>query len=619
MLSGAEKDATRIFEVLSKPEVGDYDLDHSVLLISPSLDEVRDALRRVFFLPGVIDTFTFFFAGHGAVSGGSFYMALKDSVSEVLSVSALSLGDLLRSLGEKAPIQSNLIIDACESGGLIADLGVLLKSNLVGNAGTPGVTLFATAAQDQLSSETAEGGLGTNALLDCIEGRAFVQDNSSVLDLVEIGRSISNRLKGGSQVPVVWGLNLYGPPGFCKNPRFATDPSSSLREVLQSWPPASDLNLHEHYNSLWQVYSSLSEDWSPRDFANVVDKILLPLQSTPEFLASFIKRFGDAALDRASFSSDPYRQAEVAAVLGVCLIPYLDDLFVRTVADGLLNFCGDAIMEAESLLISDLKSDQYSLLSRKDGGLADLYYLPIRLSKVLGWAAAAMEIFYGDSEKRKKGQKLFSGLLRLCLDHYGGAMVAVSDMQAPYWALALAGCKRSEDKDAGEELLGRIFYSLVTQGGNLSRWDMPDSKALEFLLCRAKNDFSLSQELVERPIETLTVLMKASAIFDLQDTLDESLWRIDGLSASAYLPSDYTCYGADMMKDGRNLVWGIGFDVFRVQDMLNSWPGGSTPRDASLRLLAVLSSLLFPNRVAWFLFDAELDLLPSPPPALFNT
>jgi uncharacterized caspase-like protein len=144
-------------------------------------------LREVLFSNGKIDTFTCFFAGHGGVRSGSFYMLVRDSASEALSFSALSLSDLFLAIGEAAPSQSNIVIDACEAGGLIADLGVLLKSNLLGDAGTPGITLVATAAQDQYSGETPAGGLGTDAILDCIEGRDFVQDTASALDLVEIG------------------------------------------------------------------------------------------------------------------------------------------------------------------------------------------------------------------------------------------------------------------------------------------------------------------------------------------------------------------------------------------------------------------------------------------------
>src|SRR5664280_1088146 len=187
-LHGAETDGRRIFESLIKPNVGDYDLVASALLLSPTLNDVQAALTQILFSGQPIDTLTVFFAGHGEVKAGSFYMCLRDTRSDALSATALSLSDLFLKIGEARPSQSNIIIDACESGGLISDLGVLLKSELLGNAGTPGITLLATSARDQYSAETSEGGLGTNAILDCILGETFIQDLAATLDLVEIGR-----------------------------------------------------------------------------------------------------------------------------------------------------------------------------------------------------------------------------------------------------------------------------------------------------------------------------------------------------------------------------------------------------------------------------------------------
>ena len=46
-----------------------------------------------------------------------------------------------------------------------------------------------------------------------------MQDTNPALDLIEIGRSVSESIsQAGGQTPVVWGLNLYGPSSFCRNP-----------------------------------------------------------------------------------------------------------------------------------------------------------------------------------------------------------------------------------------------------------------------------------------------------------------------------------------------------------------------------------------------------------------
>ena len=603
-LNGAENDAQRIYEALIKPSIGDYDLAHSHLLLSPSLDEVRNALKKVFLLSQNIDAFTFFFAGHGKVSGGSFYMAVRDSSPDALSVSALSLGDLFRSLNEKLPVQSNIVIDACESGGLITDLSVLLKSNVIGNAGTPGVTLFASAAQDQVAGETSEGGFGTIAILNCIEGKTFVQDNTAVLDLIEIGRTISNDFNNTGQSPVLWGLNLYGPPGFCRNPRFQTDPSTSLRDLVKSWPIENNLDLKQHYDSLWQTFASLNGDWDPREFSNVLSGIFEPFKSNPDFLANFALRYSFAALDRARLSKDPYRKAEVAAALAVSLLPYLENPAVKNASEQFLQLCVTALLEAGRSLVDDLQHDKYALLSQTVGGISDLYYLPIRISKVLGWSAAAIEICAEDSLAYVSAEESFDELVALMLELYGPSIVAVSDIQAPYLSLIFSRCYLRGLKDNGEQLLGRYFHSLIVNRAKLARCDLPSDKALDYLLCTAKSDYSRCLELIERPIDTLTVLLRASCLFEMDEILDESLWKIDGVSCSAYLSTDFSQYGAELMLGGKNLTWGIGFDVFRVRDLVNSWPADAPiPKGHLTRATVVLSTILFPDRTAWFLLN----------------
>ncbi|OYY74790.1 MAG: hypothetical protein B7Y43_19375 [Sphingomonas sp. 28-62-20] len=59
-------------------------------------------------------------------------MAMQDSRVHALSATALSLADLFRIIAEASPKQTYLVIDACESGGLISDLNVILKSEVMG-------------------------------------------------------------------------------------------------------------------------------------------------------------------------------------------------------------------------------------------------------------------------------------------------------------------------------------------------------------------------------------------------------------------------------------------------------------------------------------------------------
>jgi len=596
-LSGAEHDALRVFEALTKETVGDYDPVRSQLLLSPTSDEVRAAIRQVLYSHGPVDTFAFFFAGHGGVRAGSFYMWLRDTSGEAQSVSALALSDLLRNLAEVGPAQSNIIIDACESGGLIADLGVMLKSDVMGNAGTPGVTLVATSAQDQYANETADGGFGANALLDCLEGRDFIQDHSETLDLTEIGRRMSARLAPLGQDPVVWGLNLFGAPRFCRNPYYGSDPSRPLREITQAWPTP----IREHYDILWKAYTSVSGTWRAREFATVVEKVIAPLADDPPALAAFIDRFAQVVLERAEMSDDAFRGSETLATLLVCLLPYLDKATIAQSAQRLLSLTLDAGLAAAERLVAELDGEPYALLAKQGGGLADLFYLPLRLAKVLGWTATLVLTLAEEDPRRAVAQARFTHLLHTAVTTYGGSVQAMSDAQAPAWLLTGAAAIALGLREGIEALVGLVFNSFVGVSGQIARYDIAPEKVLSYLLARRGLDFSRLTGVVEKPNETLAVLLRLAASLDLAETLNPLLWRLDGVATATFVTPDYAQFGQDMMAGGSNLEWGVGFDVFQSGDLAAGWPR-PTPRPSSplQAAAAMFASLLYPDRCAWF-------------------
>jgi len=609
-LNGAERDAQRVFSVLTRPELGDYHPERSRLLLSPSVIEVREALREVLFSNGPIDTFSFFFAGHGGVRSGSFYMLVRDSSSAALSFSAFSLSDLFLAINEAAPSQSNIIIDACEAGGLIADLGTLLKADVLGDAETPGVTLVATSAQNQYSGETAAGGIGTNAILDCIEGRELVQDAASALDLVEIGRHVSTQLRATTnQTPVVWGLNLYGPPRFCRNPRYGSDPSRSLREVLQAWPTASDASVRANYDALWRAYSSTSADWEARAFANVIDAAIAPLAETPDALAGFVERLSATMQERAQLAEDAFRPAQTGAALAVSLLPYLEHDAVLREARILQSDIGLALISAGQMLVDRIENDRFALLTRKNGGLSDLFYLPLRIANVLGWSAAARLMFDDGDSRRKLAEEMYTKILRMMLEHYAGAITAISDAQAPCWAIALSQALSLGLTEEAECLAGLLFSSLIDCKGQVACDDIAPEKVLNYLSARHGDDFSTAHNLVGRPSETTTVLFKVAGLLGLDEVFDPDLWELDGHAFTAYLPGDFAQFGANLIEGGTNLVWTVGHDVFRVGDVIATWPTSEVkPKSDVAAASAVLASLLYQDRVTWFMLPNETVL-----------
>ena len=103
-LNGAERDEEAIFERLIGPS-GMYDSTRSRNLRSPTLLELRECFKQVFSQSPQVDVFTFFFAGHSGVKGGSFYLFLRDSDSEIASATAFPIGELFGIINERVPRQ----------------------------------------------------------------------------------------------------------------------------------------------------------------------------------------------------------------------------------------------------------------------------------------------------------------------------------------------------------------------------------------------------------------------------------------------------------------------------------------------------------------------------------
>ncbi|MBA5983439.1 caspase family protein [Pseudomonas sp. MD195_PC81_125] len=61
-LDSAEYDAVRIFNALVRPEVGQFNSAHSLLLLSPTIEQVRSALKKIAFRKFTHTEFHIFFS-----------------------------------------------------------------------------------------------------------------------------------------------------------------------------------------------------------------------------------------------------------------------------------------------------------------------------------------------------------------------------------------------------------------------------------------------------------------------------------------------------------------------------------------------------------------------------
>lgn len=609
-LNCAEADADALFTLLIKPSIGDYDVERSRLLLSPTLQEVRGALATMLFEGEALDTLTITFAGHGAVSSGSFYMATRDSRIHALSATALSLADLFRMIAEAAPKQTYLVIDACESGGLISDLNVILKSEVMGKFGTPGITLLATAASNEDAVEAGGHGIGTAALLECVRGEIFLQDGSPALELVEIGRAVSQRVSAsGAQTPVVWGLNLYGPSSFCKNPHFGMS-DAPLRSVLTGWPNVVTTNaIRAGLPRLWEPYVAVPTRWKPREFLDQLAPIMDTLKDDPSVLLSFIKRVSGTFAMRAQESQDRFCEIEVRAVCAIALLPFSDEPKVIEILGVQSIEIAELVELAIGNVIDAVDAYRYALVT---GGLGDLYHLPIRLSKLMGWAGFAVHARRVMGLNADVAASRLASLLNRIFDTYSLSLVAMSDCQTPYILSAITACAELGLRDAAERVLGYMFASTVACGGRVARSDLDASKILDYLIARGNQPAQLAIETIAQPTELVLALLRLSRLFDLAEEFDTSLSALDHLALNAYLADNYEQFGQEYIMGGTNAVFLVGHDFWTIAEMEAAWPSFPVPDQPAVAMTALLASLLFPDRSPWF-------LLPEPSPMAGQT
>jgi hypothetical protein len=597
-LSGAEADARAIFEVLMKPEVGDYDAGRSQLLLSPNLQDIRNAVTALLFGDGPLDALTIVFAGHGAVSGGSFYMAARDSRSQGLSATGFPLAELLRIIAEAAPRQTYVFVDACQAGGLVSDLNVILKAEIMGQFGTPGVTVLATAASDQQAVEVGGHGLGTTALLQCIRGEIFLQDSNPALDLVEIGRAVSDRVAAaGGQTPVVWGLNLYGPSSFCRNPH-AHVGDAPLRSVLVGWPDAATTAaIRAGLPRLWEPYVRLSTRWDARAFLECLTPLVSELRADPAIQADFLRRIAVACATQARGSKDRFREIEVLATCSVALLPFSNEPAIRSYLMSCCENIGVLVERAVAEVVTGIDGYRFALVTN---GMADLYELPIRLSRLLGWSAYAAHVRLATNRETGPAVSRLEDLFGRIFDTYSLSLVAMSDLQAPFILAAATAAARLGLAEEGERLLGHMFSSLVDCRGWVARGDLDPAKVLDYLLARSAG-IKPPIEMMAQPTELAVTLLRAARLFDLTDDFDSYLERLDHLALNAYLPEDYRQFGEEHIASGTNAVFVVGHDIWSVADLETAWPDFPTPSNPTVAMVSLLSSLIFPDRVAWFL------------------
>ncbi|CAN7412522.1 caspase family protein [Aquipseudomonas alcaligenes] len=621
-LRTAELDAETIFQVLTSTHLSHIPPDNATLLLSPATSNFREALEKIHDSYESIESLTIYFAGHGGVSNGSYYLCFSDTRHERLSTTGLAISHLFEFLNEIKAAHCNLIIDACQASGMISDMSTLLKPEIIGKARSCGISIFVSSAADQAASENSAGGYGTTAILQVLRGEIDTGSRTPALDLLDIGRAVSQhvaRFTEGGQLPSIWGMNLYGQMPLYGNPHASNPHSSSFKQITGFSPTsAAGLLIGEKSSDLFGLMFLPATEITPEKIFNTLFDHIKRLEGMPEAAAALVTGVWSALKHTTKKSTNTFAHIEITATCISLLLQQAshDPNSANSIQNLAIELCHE-IEPILEFLSNSLDSDPEALNRH---GIPDLFYLPQRVSRILGWCGASLYIANQYGLETANLEKLFTKISYQILDTYAASAAGISETETPFWLLFIISSAHIGNNNLCEQIIGSLYNSLIENEGSLARTDLESKDVLNYLQARATNESETRQRLSNHPSEILSLTLLASKILSLQDVIDVDLEKIDHAHLSIFIPDDYSDFSLPCINNGRNHVFQIGHGIWRVEDLVARWHSACAPQimqNASLamtavRVGAVCSSLIFPDRTPWFLFaNTSLDYSPN--------
>lgn len=614
-LDGVINDGVNIDELLKDPDFGQYDQYSSKLLISPSLREVRDSLEEILFESDKIDCFTFYFAGHGVSQSGTYYLCLKDSYVNKLSATALPINHIFNLINDKKPLQSNIIIDACQAGGIVNDLNSLIKPSIFGNAFSPSVSIFCACMSDQGAEELPSPlscGVATNQLIKYISGEIEIDSKLPTLDLVQIGRNTSSSIfdEGFEQVPVVWGVNLTGISNFTKNPNF--DSTGGLNFNTST----SILTDHQR-ETLWSYYLEIKKTGVTKSLLFSLVEIvrnLIEKNEEAKSIAAFLIATSENLSSNADLLEDQFIEPEILAVCCSAFLPLLRNEDVIPLYHELINRLSSKLCEVFNSLSDDLNVNKNVLISDRSL-ISDLFYLPVRLSKILGWLGLSYKIQKTITCSKNLSDEKYCNILDSLMNIYSGSLVCVSDIQGPFIHM-YTNLFQLDSKFARP--LVNYFKDIVKTKAYIASNSLSPSEVLSYLLLRSKNDFQSERNLIARPSELISVIFYGLSLAGFDEEVNSMFQSLDHVPLNMFITNDIDFYCNETIESGVNISMEVGsetgFGIFKLDDFRRLFNDCIAQRfqekdfKAESQIASALFSFICSNRVSWN--SLKVNLLP---------
>ncbi|MEK6407262.1 MAG: caspase family protein [Acidobacteriota bacterium] len=219
-LKGAENDAQDLYERLTDPNIGNFEIldNHFLLGEQATVERIRKAISDLFWETDHADLTLFYFSGHGFVDGyDDGYMAPYDFCEDEPFVCGANMREFKHMLSRSQSASVVVILDCCFSGITTRDDRALrttgpadrakYEANLKDLSGE-GRIIFASSTPDQVSREKnftlkdgkrRQRGMFTHYLLNGLDGAA--SDEQGIISIPTLQGYIEKKFTGKKQTP----------------------------------------------------------------------------------------------------------------------------------------------------------------------------------------------------------------------------------------------------------------------------------------------------------------------------------------------------------------------------------------------------------------------------------
>lgn len=229
-LTGPAKDAKRLREVLSDPELCGFEVS---VLVDRGLLEVRREVARLCAAAGPGDTLLIYYSGLGLeASDGTFSLIVADSENDFLEATALDAEFILSRLRRSKCRRIVLLIDANHAGAFFSQ-----------NRGVPnGLYAVTSCGVGEMCADTPDGGAFTIALCAGLRGGAADTDQDGSVSIDELHEWTKQWLADNCYYGVqkwVWNVQEAIPIARAARPVFLSyahedeEAAGKLKEALQ--------------------------------------------------------------------------------------------------------------------------------------------------------------------------------------------------------------------------------------------------------------------------------------------------------------------------------------------------------------------------------------------------